>query len=324
MTLYTVSFVEERLSEAAVVRNNLVEMGGVEFWTGLWFIELGERPERWVGDMFTLPAFFVAEFDAAGAFFYSGPKKLEARKFFAEKVGPRMMKVRPEAEQRMNSRYFGSGERRFSDVLSQYSDADDRLTPLCHIMADHGSDKGIGWHNYTRLYSLLFAPIASRVSDVLEIGLGTNNVDVPSNMGPDGVPGASLRGWRTYLPQATIYGADVDRRVLFNEHRIRTSFVDQLQPESFVELWQEQPNLFDIIIDDGLHTLAAASNTLQACVDRLRPEGIYVVEDVAGDAAPEYIDLFERHGMSGVFVSLPHPLNRFDNNLIIGVRDKLY
>ena len=30
-------------------------------------------------------------------------------------------------------------------------------TPLCEIMTQTGSDKGNGWHNYTKVYASLFA-----------------------------------------------------------------------------------------------------------------------------------------------------------------------
>jgi hypothetical protein len=62
---------------------------------------------------------------------------------------------------------------------------------------------------------------------LLEIGLGTNNTDVVSNMGSEGVPDASLRAFRDYLPNARIYGAGIDKRILFEESRIKTYFADQ-------------------------------------------------------------------------------------------------
>ena len=71
-------------------------------------------------------------------------------------------------------------------------------TPLCEIMGRHGSDKGSGdilnsWHNYTTLYHSLFKEIRRKPLRVFELGLGTNNVTLASNMGADGKPGASLR-----------------------------------------------------------------------------------------------------------------------------------
>ena len=73
-------------------------------------------------------------------------------------------------------------------------------------------------------------------------------------MGTYGKPGASLRMWRDYFYNANIYGADIDKGILFNEDRINTYFVDQLDSETIKSMWN---NIglkdFDIIIDDGLH-----------------------------------------------------------------------
>ena len=63
------------------------------------------------------------------------------------------------------------------------------------LFQKYGSDKSTG-HNYHLLYSWLLAPKRGEDLSMLEIGLGTNNIDVPSNMGLEGRPGASLRAFR--------------------------------------------------------------------------------------------------------------------------------
>ena len=76
---------------------------------------------------------------------------------------------------------------------------------------------------------------------------------IKSSMGSIGKPGASLRMWKDYF-QYNIYGADIDRDILFNEERINTYYVDQLNTESIKSMWKDIGlNDFDIIIDDGLH-----------------------------------------------------------------------
>ena len=171
--------------------------------------------------------------------------------------------------------------------IETYSDngfkkaAAERLQELC----DHyGSDKAR--HGYHLLYGPLLAGRES-IAAVLEIGLGTNNVDVVSNMGSSGRPGASLRAFRDFLPQAQIFGGDVDRRVLFAEDRISTFFVDQTKPESFAGLAKAVDGIeFDLIIDDGLHSPNANLATLLFGLDRLRIGGSLVVEDIAPSALP--------------------------------------
>ena len=112
----------------------------------------------------------------------------------------------------------------------------------------HGSDKGgvAGWenpyrwrtHTYTDVFSLLFEPAREQFSLVFECGIGSNNLDVPSNMGSRGVPGASLRVWRDFFPNAQIVGADVDQRILFQEERILTYKVDQTDAKSVKDMWK--------------------------------------------------------------------------------------
>lgn len=161
-------------------------------------------------------------------------------------------------------------------------------------MTKCGSDKGRS-NNYTPLYSALFKDRCDKPLRVFELGLGSNNVDVLSNMGVFGVPGASLRGWRQLLPHAFVYGADIDRRILFEEDRIKTFYCNQLDRFSIRELWSH-PDLrggMDIIIEDGLHTLEANISFLEESLDHLRPGGIYITEDIRADRVDEWNDRFE-------------------------------
>ena len=72
-------------------------------------------------------------------------------------------------------------------------------TEMCRIFYFNGSDKALGWHNYGYFYNFFLPATIGSVQNVLEIGIGTNNLDVPSTMGQYGVPGASLRAWREVL-----------------------------------------------------------------------------------------------------------------------------
>jgi hypothetical protein len=118
----------------------------------------------------------------------------------------------------------------------------------------------------------------------LEIGLGTPNIDVPSNMGPGGRPGASLRAFRDWAPNAVVVGADVDDRVLFSEERITTYFVDQTAPDTLKSLGMRfARESFDVLIDDGLHTPEANLKFLEFALPLMKPEGAIVIEDVGYD-----------------------------------------
>ena len=116
---------------------------------------------------------------------------------------------------------------------------------------------------------------------VFECGLGTNNPNLQSNMTINGIPGASLRVWRDYFKNAQIYGADIDKDILFQEDRIKTYYVDQLNTPSIETMWKNIGiNNFDIIIDDGLHTTDANINLFINSFNKLKKNGIYIIEDV--------------------------------------------
>ena len=150
----------------------------------------------------------------------------------------------------------------------------------------YGSDKTVV-HRYEPLYATLLAPRQQLDSLVLlEIGLGTNNTDTPSNMGAQGKPGASVRAFRDVFPQAQVHGADVDRRILFTEERLHTHFVDQLDPATLEALGQEIGAALDLIIDDGLHMPYANLNTLIFALRHLKPGGHFVIEDILEPMLP--------------------------------------
>jgi len=130
---------------------------------------------------------------------------------------------------------------------------------------------------------LLYADILSRRDEILavaEIGVGTNNTDVVSNMGAQFNPGASQRAFRDFLPNAKIFGADIDKRVLFQEDRIFCSFVDQTVPESISQWLSDIKEPIDLIIDDGLHSPYANLATLACSLEYIKQGGWIIIEDI--------------------------------------------
>ena len=61
---------------------------------------------------------------------------------------------------------------------------------LSELMNNYGSDKGgrNDHHNYADYYSEIFYHKRKKIKNFLEIGLGSNNTSIPSNMGKDGTP----------------------------------------------------------------------------------------------------------------------------------------
>jgi hypothetical protein len=123
------------------------------------------------------------------------------------------------------------------------------------------------------------------VSKVLEIGIGTNHRSAASTMGTSGVPGASLRMWEEFFPNATIYGADIDWTSHIFSHRIESFHLDSTKQESLRNLYaklssQGQASRFDLVVDDGLHTPESNIRVLTHLLPLVRPGGFYVIEDI--------------------------------------------
>jgi hypothetical protein len=206
------------------------------------------------------------------------------------------------------------------------------LAVLCDM---YGSDKGscteedsahpyspLPAHTYTDIYEILFRGRRDNVKNVFECGIGTNDVTIDGNMTANGKPGASLRVWRDYFGNAVVWGADIDKKVLFEEDRIRTAYMDQTNPEDIKTFFdQTGVKSFDIMIDDGLHTFEAArclfENVTGGGMNYLSNDGIYVIEDLLFDYIKEFY-LYMRNKKEFVvkylLMDAPH---RFANNLIV-------
>lgn len=160
------------------------------------------------------------------------------------------------------------------------SDQEHISEKLRNLFNVNGSDKG-DTHGYYRVYATLLDLKLEAPLHILEIGLGTNNTDTPSNMGKFGIPGASLRSWRDLDPRIQVVGGDIDSRILFKEERITTYQVDQTDQASwdnFVAKMSDKK--FNLIIDDGLHAPLANLLTIKNLFPKLSPDGYMVIEDV--------------------------------------------
>lgn len=247
-------------------------------------------------------------------------------------------KIFSKAIQKQYGKYLGAKSQSqleaFFDykIISYYKkDFSDDLSGLCDL---YGSDKGeitnvghpYAWtsHTYADFYSRLFSHNRSNVKKVFECGLGTNNPDLLSSMGISGKPGASLRIWRDFFPNAVVYGADIDTAVLFEEDRIKTNYIDQLDPEAIKAYWDATgENDFDFMIDDGLHTFEAGVTLFSNSIDKLSATGIYVIEDVRATDLLLFKDFFQNKKYAVEFVSLFRPSHPLSDNSLVVVRKRI-
>jgi len=163
--------------------------------------------------------------------------------------------------------------------------------------------------------------------DIFELGLGTNNTDILSNMGVNGRVGASHYGWAEFFPKASIYGADIDYRVLFNTDRIKTFYCDQTNPEAIKDMWGNRilkDINFDIMVEDGLHTIDAQMCFFENSIYKLKKGGTYIIEDFNHRSAERYASRLSQYkyiDLSADIYQVPptseHHKENLNNSLVI-------
>jgi predicted O-methyltransferase YrrM len=123
-------------------------------------------------------------------------------------------------------------------------------------------------HHYGQFYDKHFNSYKD-VKKVLEIGVDT---------------GISIQAWLDYFTVAKIYGMDVSfpPKLLFNdpEKRVTLFLGDQGNLDVLDEFTATHGSDFDIIIDDGGHTMQQQQLTFKTYFPLLKPGGMYVVEDL--------------------------------------------
>jgi hypothetical protein len=204
-------------------------------------------------------------------------------------------------------------------LLESLTSDTSRVESLRDFFAKNGSDKGNSI-SLPLLYASIIESITKKPDPItlLEIGLGTNNVDVDSNMGVSGTPGASLRAFRNFLrPLDRVIGADVDSRVLFQSPGLETYFVDQLNRNTLLQL-ANQVGCLDLVIDDGLHNLEANANTVISFLSKMNSGGFMVVEDISD--LPENIMAWQALSVKLHSLNLKSSLVHTESSMVFVIR----
>ena len=203
-------------------------------------------------------------------------------------------------------------------------------TELCKIMGKNGSDKCNNdiinsLHNYTTFYYSIFNKIKDNKLRIFELGLGTTNINILSNMGNNGRPCASIYGWKEFFQNSLIFGADIDKDILISEDRIKTYYCDQTNPEIIKEMWSnyELEDNFDIIIEDGLHEFNANVCFFENSIHKLKSDGFYIIEDIKITEEHLFINKINNEWKNKYpdynfnLLKIPSTRNTFDNCLLI-------
>jgi SAM-dependent methyltransferase len=189
------------------------------------------------------------------------------------------------------------------------------MQSLAEIYARHGgsdchtgSDKGTV-HSYIPVYAGLLEPYRSRPEvRVLEIGLLT---------------GHSLLAWEEYFA-GEVWGIDAsdqplngmaDLRPLIATGKHKIVIGDACDPSQVALLLGDRD--FDVIIEDASHGLTQQLALYAVFRDRLRPGGLYIIEDVYDiDASRQVLEALDPRREVNI-VDLRSVKGRFDDVLVV-------
>lgn len=201
-------------------------------------------------------------------------------------------------------------------------------TKLCDIMYRNYSDKSSlhQHHNYTLIYDELFSSLRNKEINILEIGIGSINPQIPSNMtggelGRVYRPGASIRGWYEYFNDVNIYCCDIDTSIInFDEDRIHGFYMDQTSDESIDNALNNilKDVSFDFIIDDGLHWFPTNCDVMNKLLPKVKKGGYYIIEDIVHSQFNyRHLDMTKLNDKNYQYIRFPNAHNSVDNNLFV-------
>jgi hypothetical protein len=92
--------------------------------------------------------------------------------------------------------------------------------------------------------------------------------------------GGSLKYLSDKFKDGNIYGIDIEDKTQYDEERIKTYIVNQEDRNALNKFLEETNVEFDIIIDDGGHTMKQQQVSFGTLFKRLKKGGIYILEDL--------------------------------------------
>ena len=159
------------------------------------------------------------------------------------------------------------------------------LIELC-LENNYDTDKyDLGYIN--EIYDNTFSKYRSNTTNLLEIGVQR---------------GGSILLWKDYFDEkCNIFTLDINPCSAISELEGVTQLIGDAYKAQSLSLFEE--NQFDIIIDDGPHTLESFEYVISKYFSKLKPRGVMVVEDIIDISwTPKLVEIAESTGYSSVNV----------------------
>ncbi|MCB0715293.1 MAG: class I SAM-dependent methyltransferase [Chitinophagaceae bacterium] len=130
------------------------------------------------------------------------------------------------------------------------------------------------WNHYFEIYERYFSKYRNREITMLEIGISH---------------GGSLALWKKYFGDGLrLYAIDVNPECKKLESENVTIFIGSQSDPTFLQTVIDQCPPFDIILDDGGHTMQQQIISFEKLFPQVKNDGIYICEDTLTSYLYEY------------------------------------
>ena len=175
-------------------------------------------------------------------------------------------------------------------------------------------------HSYLDLYEKLLFTKKYTAKNILEIGIGHGKND-----GICITNGGSIKLWHDYFLNAKIYALDIVHMDnvwdgIKNNDRINLiTSVDAYNTDFFTKTFLNTNIKFDMLLDDGPHTLESMIQFIKLYINVMSEDGILIIEDVQSidwiqaltEVVPEHLQKFIKS------YDLRHIKNRYDDIVFV-------
>jgi spermidine synthase len=121
--------------------------------------------------------------------------------------------------------------------------------------------------------------------------------------------------WDEYFINSKVYGIDITDlyiKDLIKENKYNIIIGNACSEEILNQL---NDLTFDVIIDDGSHLINDQINSFNILKDRMKPNGIYIIEDV--NNLDSTIDIYKNLHNNIEIIDNRHIKNRIDDVLVV-------
>lgn len=161
------------------------------------------------------------------------------------------------------------------------------MSSLIELVDNSRTDKNTR-HSYLDTYEKLLISKKYTAKNILEIGIGI---------------GGSIKLWHDYFTNADIYGLDIQYENVYdeikNKERIILTCTDAYNENVFNTRFLHKTK-YDMILDDGPHTLESMKQCIRLYSQVLTDDGIMIIEDVQDW---DWIEL--------LYISVPNYLKKY-------------